>query len=121
VDFVLTQPAHYILLAQGQGLLSPLATLIEKYGDKPLPSIRGIIATRSDQNKIQNLADLAGKRIATSSKAELGGYMVQAYELAQRGFYSPTMQRSSKPVPPRTRQLPRCWPVRWMLPLCARA
>ena len=89
VDFVLTQPAHYILLAQREGLLSPLATLIEKLGDKPLPSISGVIAARSDQKDIQSLADLAGKRIAVSSKAELGGYMAQAYEMMQRGIQLP--------------------------------
>ena len=100
VDFVLTQPAHYILLAQREGLLSPLATLIEKLGDKPLPSISGVIAARSDQKDIQSLADLAGKRIAVSSKAELGGYMAQAYEMMQRGIQLPDDARILETGPP---------------------
>ena len=100
VDFVLTQPAHYILLAQREGLLSPLATLIERQGDKPLPSISGVIAARSDQKDIQSLADLAGKRIAVSSKAELGGYMAQAYEMMQRGIQLPDDARILETGPP---------------------
>ena len=89
VDVVLTQPAHYILLTQREDLLSPLATLIERQGDKPLSSLGGVIATRAEQKDIQNLSDLRGKRIATSNKGELGGYMVQAYELKQRGVHLP--------------------------------
>ena len=89
VDFVLTQPAHYILLTQREGLLSPLATLIEKQGDKTLSSLGGVIATRADQKDIRSLSDLSGKRIATSSTGELGGYMAQAYELKQRGIHLP--------------------------------
>jgi len=85
VDFVLTQPGHYIMLTQREGLQSPLASLIETQGGKPVRSLAGVILTRSDQKDIQNLADLAGKRIATSSKSSLGSYQAQAYELMLRG------------------------------------
>jgi PAS domain S-box-containing protein len=85
VDFVLTQPGHYVTLTQRERLLSPLASLVETKDGKPLASIAGVILTRSDQKDISNLADLAGKRIATSSKASLGSYQAQAYELLLRG------------------------------------
>jgi PAS domain S-box-containing protein len=86
VDFVLTQPSHYIILTQREALLSPLATLIEIQAGKPLSSLGGVIVTRNDQKNIQNLADLAGKRIATSSTGSLGSYQAQAYELLLRGI-----------------------------------
>ena len=86
VDFVLTQPGHYITLTQREGLLSPLATLIETEDNKPVSQLGGVILTRSDDKSIHNLADLAGKRIATSSTSSLGSYQAQAYELMQRGI-----------------------------------
>ncbi|MDP2880506.1 MAG: PhnD/SsuA/transferrin family substrate-binding protein [Azonexus sp.] len=86
VDFVLTQPGHYIMLTQRDGLLSPLATLIEMQGDKKVASLGGVILTRSDEKNIRNLADLAGKRIATNSMSSLGGYQAQAYELMRHGI-----------------------------------
>jgi PAS domain S-box-containing protein len=89
VDFVLTQPSHYIMLTQREGLLSPLATLIESVDGKPASSLAGVILTRSDRKDIQNLADLAGKRIATFSTRSLGGYQSQAYELLLRGIHLP--------------------------------
>ena len=86
VDFVLTQPSHYIMLTQREGLLSPLATLIEMQAGKPVASLGGAILVRNDEKSIQNLADLAGKRIATSSKESLGSYQAMAYELMLRGI-----------------------------------
>ena len=89
VDFVLTQPSHYILLNQREGLLSPLATLVEKEADKALANFGGAILTRSDKTNIQRLSDLRGKRIAISSMTSLGGYQMQAFELQQVGVQLP--------------------------------
>jgi PAS domain S-box-containing protein len=89
VDFVLTQPSHYIMLTQREGLLSPLATLIELQGGKEISALGGVILTRSEEKNIQNLADLAGKRIATSSTSSLGSYQAQAYELKLHGIHLP--------------------------------
>ncbi len=89
VDFVLTQPSHYILLNQREGLLSPLATLVEKEAGKALANFGGAILTRSDKTNIQRLSDLRGKRIAISSMTSLGGYQMQAFELQQVGVQLP--------------------------------
>jgi PAS domain S-box-containing protein len=86
VDFVLTQPAHYITLTQREGLLSPLASLIEIQDGQPVGSLAGVILTRSDQKNIHDLADLAGKTISVNNKTSLGGYQAQAYELLQHGI-----------------------------------
>ena len=89
VDFVLTQPSHYILLSQREGLLSPLATLVEKEAGKALANFGGVILTRSDKTNIQRLSDLRGKRITVSSMTSLGGYQMQAFELQQVGVQLP--------------------------------
>ena len=89
IDFVLTQPVHYIQLAREQDLLSPLATLVQRDGDKQLATFGGVILTRSDRRDIQRLSDLRGKRIATSSLSSLGSYLMQAYELHQVGIELP--------------------------------
>ena len=86
VDFALTQPGHYIMLTRREGLLSPLASLSETHDGKPVSSLSGTILVRSDRKDIQNLADLAGKRIATITKTSLASYQAQAYELLLRGI-----------------------------------
>ncbi|PKO42699.1 MAG: hypothetical protein CVU31_14155 [Betaproteobacteria bacterium HGW-Betaproteobacteria-4] len=89
VDFVLTQPAHYIQLTQREGLHSPLATLVGIDGGKSLANFGGVIVTRQDRQDIQKLADLRGKRIASANRKGLGSYLMQALELSQAGIHLP--------------------------------
>ena len=89
VDFVLTQPAHYVQLSYREHLHSPLATLVEKQGSLALGSFGGVIAVRADRSDIATLANLRGKRIATSSTSSLGGYQMQAGELFDAGIILP--------------------------------
>lgn len=89
VGVVLTQPAHYILLSEREGLHSPLATLIGKEAGHQLANFGGVIAVRAQQNDIRELSDLRGKRIAVSDTESLGGYLMQAMELSQRGIELP--------------------------------
>ncbi|MBV5323188.1 PhnD/SsuA/transferrin family substrate-binding protein, partial [bacterium] len=51
LDFVLTNPSHYILLRQKTGLSGSLATMIPREGPLALTSFGGVIFTRS--NRIQ--------------------------------------------------------------------
>lgn len=89
IDLVLMQPALYIQLTFSEGLLSPLATLVEKDGGNALAIFGGVIVTKADQSGIATLADLRGKRIATSTSQSLGGYQMQALELLQQGIHLP--------------------------------
>ena len=90
VDFVLAQPDLYILLTYREGLLSPLATLADKNSDGyALASFGGVIVTRASDNSISTLANLRGKRIATSLIDSLGGYQMQALELLQQNIHLP--------------------------------
>ena len=89
VDFVLTQPAHYVQLTYPERLHSPLATLVEKQGNLSLGSFGGVIAVRAERSDITSLTDLRGKRIATSGTNSLGSYQMQAGELANIGITLP--------------------------------
>ena len=89
VDVVLTQPSHYILLAQRDGLLSPLATLVERDGSHKLSQFGGVMLARADRRDIETLEDLRSQRIATTQMSSLGSYQMQALELMYRGVILP--------------------------------
>ena len=89
IDLILTQPGHYISLTHREGLLSPLATLVENEAGNALANFGGVIVTRADNPGIATLANLRGKRIATSSVSSLGSYQMQALELLQQDIHLP--------------------------------
>ncbi len=86
VDFVLTQPAHYILMESQYNLSSPLATLIKKKGGYDLSVFGGVIFTRSERTDISNLADIKQKTIAVPSTHSLGAFQMQAMALHSVGI-----------------------------------
>lgn len=86
VDVVLTQPAHYILLTHRDGLLSPLASLVERSGAHRLTSFGGTILTLAERSDIDSLADLRDKRIATSQIDSLGSFQMQQLEAKRQGI-----------------------------------
>jgi len=86
VDFVLTNPGHYVMLAEGGGVSAPLATLAIKEAGQRTSFLGGVIFSRVGQTAIATLKDLRGKTIATPSTESLGGYQAQAFELSQLGI-----------------------------------
>ena len=89
LDFVLTQPAHYVLLAYRHGLSSPLATLVENSQDFSLDRFGGVIVARRERQDLNVLSDLRGQRLASSAVSSLGSYQMQAYELLRVGIHLP--------------------------------
>ena len=86
VQVVLTQPAHYVLMAHREGLYSPLATLVERDGENTISSFGGVIVTRAGRSDLRTLDDLRGRRVAATTRESLGGYQAQAIELLQAGI-----------------------------------
>jgi len=86
VDLVLTQPAHYVALSVSQNLYSPLATLVEAELGQALTRFGGVIIVKAYNRTIHTLADIRGKRIATSHRESLGAFQAQAYELHELGI-----------------------------------
>ncbi|NJD39957.1 MAG: response regulator [Geobacter sp.] len=91
LDFVLTNPAHYIELREQNGFSGVLATLILREGNKPLSSFGGAIATRSDRTDINQLPDIKGKKIAcvATTPGTFAGYHAQVHTMLQTGLPLP--------------------------------
>jgi PAS domain S-box-containing protein len=86
IDFVFTNPEHYIAL-EVKYQVTRVATLVG-VGDGAvgLKSFGGVIFTRVDRSDINTLQDIKGKRIAAVNKDSLGGFLAQAGELYNAGI-----------------------------------
>jgi diguanylate cyclase (GGDEF)-like protein/PAS domain S-box-containing protein len=89
VDFVLTNPSHFVLLSRKLGVSAPLATLVVEDNGAPLSSFGGVIFTRAERNDLNQLVDLKNKRLVASDKGSFGGYQTEAYELSLAGLELP--------------------------------
>ena len=86
LDFVLTNPAHYVMHRNRSGFSGPLATvLVEEHGHL-LSQFGGVVLTLAEYNEINSLADVPGRRIAAVAKGSLGGYQAQAMTLLEAGM-----------------------------------
>jgi PAS domain S-box-containing protein len=93
VDFVLTNPGHYVILKRTFGLSSPLATLAMDEGGQRSSLFGGVIFTRANQPGLTTLGDLKGRTIAIPGTESLGGYQMQAFELMRAGVILPREAR----------------------------
>ena len=89
IDFILTQPAQYVLLTYRHQLSSPLASLLNNESGQAVDKFGGVIFARSHRDDIATLRDLKGKTVAAASLTGLGAYQMQAYELLQQGIRLP--------------------------------
>ena len=89
LDFVLTNPGHYVALTKRFGLTAPLATLALDEHGKVSTTFGGGIFCRADRQDIQTLHDLKNVKIAATNPASLGGYQLQAYEMSRAGIDIP--------------------------------
>ena len=80
LDFVLTNPEHYVVL-RNQHKLRPMATLSRRIGTQEVTEFGSVIFSRADRG-IRNLSDVAGARVAAVGLNSLGGYLAGADILA---------------------------------------
>ncbi|MBS1131505.1 MAG: diguanylate cyclase/phosphodiesterase with sensor(s) [Proteobacteria bacterium] len=88
VDFVLTQPEHYVLLRARHGLAA-VTTLTTLAGGQPVSKFGGVIFTRADRSDINSLANLRGKVVAATHPNSFGSYRIQQWTLLQAGLRLP--------------------------------
>jgi diguanylate cyclase (GGDEF)-like protein/PAS domain S-box-containing protein len=86
VDFVLTNPGHYVVLTRRVGLQAALATLLLEENGQEAAAFGGVMFTKADNRSVVVKEDIKGKTIAAVSRDSLGGYQVQAYELLHTGI-----------------------------------
>ncbi len=89
IDFVITNPANYVMLQHRMGLSQPLAGLVTLYEGVPMRGFGGAMLIRADRSDMKSLADVKGKKIGIAGKGSLGGYQMQAYELLKHGIRLP--------------------------------
>jgi diguanylate cyclase (GGDEF)-like protein/PAS domain S-box-containing protein len=84
VDFVFTNPEHYVVL-RNRHHLRPMVTLSLLEGTQVLDSFGAVIFTRAD-NDIHTLQDVRGRRIAAVNPDSLGGFLMGADEFRNAGI-----------------------------------
>jgi PAS domain S-box-containing protein len=83
LDFVLTNPSHYIELRNRNFLSGALATMIVEEQGYAVTGFGGVIVSLSARDDIATLKDIVGKKIAAVSESSLGGYRAQAMTLRE--------------------------------------
>jgi len=92
IDFLLTNPAHYIIHEKEVHLFR-LATVIYSKNGHDISSFGGVIVTLKENNKINTIKDLKNKKIAAVKKDSLGGYQAQIKQMLDNGVSLPSPQK----------------------------
>ncbi|MGM0616292.1 MAG: PhnD/SsuA/transferrin family substrate-binding protein [Pseudomonadota bacterium] len=87
VDFILTNPRHFLAVRQEHAVSGALATLKHIQGGRYVSSLAGVILA-PENSSLKELEDLEGADIGVPGKRFLGGFLTQAYEIEQQGFDS---------------------------------
>jgi signal transduction histidine kinase/ActR/RegA family two-component response regulator len=88
LDFLFTNPSHFVRLRHSNHLSGAMATLQTLENGAVTDALGGVILA-AQNGPIKKLTDLKGKRIAIPGPKYLGGYQTQAYELLQVGIRLP--------------------------------
>ena len=88
IDFLLTNPAHYITHEKELSLFR-LATVIYSKKDYDISSFGGVIVALKENNKINTILDIVNKKIAAVKKGSLGGYQSQIKEILDNNLPLP--------------------------------
>jgi diguanylate cyclase (GGDEF)-like protein/PAS domain S-box-containing protein len=82
LDFVLTNPEHYVVLRNAYHV-SPMVTLDTLVQGQVLNRFGSVIFTRANASGIQTLSDVRGSRVAAVGLYSLGGFLLAADTLRQ--------------------------------------
>ncbi|WP_320056340.1 diguanylate cyclase domain-containing protein [Desulfuromonas thiophila] len=85
LDFVFTNPSHYIRLRAQTELTGAIATQVSLENALPTAVLAGVVVRQKARTDLRRLEDLRGQRVACAGKQYLGGYTAQAAALLERG------------------------------------
>lgn len=88
LDFILTQPEHYVLL-RSHHHLAAVATLVQASPIMPVSKLGGVIFVQSNRDDIVKLSDLRNKVIAAAHISSLGSFRTQQWMLKQADIELP--------------------------------
>ena len=94
LDFILTNPQHYIIMETIFGV-SRVATLVKQENGRQVKTFGGVIFTRGDRHDINRLEDLKGKRIAAVDRTSFAAFVLQYDMLLRHGVDIDTDSRVS--------------------------
>src|SRR5690606_23348257 len=92
LDLVLTNPTHLVELRTLSPLSGAIATQLDLQAGRAVSQFGGVILVRRDTAGLRELADLRGKRVATTHANFLGTFPAQALELQQAGVDPASLQ-----------------------------
>ena len=84
IQFVLTNPEHYVVLNSLQGVHA-LATMNALAGSQPVDRLGSVIFAMDRRDDIRTLADVRNKRVAAVGLYSLGGFLLAADTLKNAG------------------------------------
>lgn len=84
VDFVVTNPGHYVELEAAFGV-SRIATLEGKNSVRPAAALASAVIVAAGRRDLTRLEDLKGRRVAAVARDAFGGFRLVQRELAERG------------------------------------
>ena len=85
LDFIFTNPNHFVALREHNALSGAIASLVSLEGGTASKQLGGVIIRLREREELQQLSDLAGRRIASAGINYLGSYLAQIAELAEAG------------------------------------
>lgn len=85
LDFIITNPEHYILMETLYGV-SRVATLVTSEDGKLVNQFGGVIFARSDRPDIRRLEDVKGKTIASVDRTAFAAFLLQYDLLLKNGI-----------------------------------
>lgn len=85
LDFVATNPTHFLIARHQFDVTGALVTLARNNQGQALNLLGGTIIARADNQQVNNLVDLASRRIAAPGEDFMSGYRAQLYELLLAG------------------------------------
>ncbi len=92
LDFLMTNPSHYLVVRSRSQLASIVATVISRDDGLEVSSLGGVIVTAAQRDDINTLKDLQGKRIGVPGTRYLGGYQTQILEMLEAGIPLPASE-----------------------------
>ena len=84
LDFVLTNPGHYVRLEVTYGA-TRIVTFLSRHRERVLKYFSSVVFTRVDSD-IKSLADLKGRSLAAVSEDAFGGFQLARLELERLGI-----------------------------------
>lgn len=94
IDFVLTNSVYYVDLEYRFGI-SRIATLIKSNRhNRELIRFGGVLFVRADNDSIEDLIDIKGKKLGAVDPLSFGGWIMAQYELHKQGIEKEDFQLS---------------------------